>query len=169
MGKDGAKAIKDVHKSGTHVPEKDFSSSKKVAAAASGGKKGSLTAGKPAKADSTTVKGVMAHDVSYKEPQGYEGSMKDWSDDHRQAKAKGMSSEQWEDSPRDRLADKAGEKTMREDDKAKPKDAPGYKAGVSAFSNSPKTAHGFGHSGSQKQGHLRTSGNSGAHQIGKRK
>lgn len=150
MGKDGAKALKDIHKSGTHVPEKDFSSSKKVAAAASGGKKGSLITAEP-----------------YKEPEGYEGSMKDWSDDRRQAQAKGMSSDRWEDSAGDRIADKAGEKNLKAADK--PKEASDYKPGVAAFSNSPKSSHGFGHGDGQKQGHLRTSGHSGAHQIGKKR
>ena len=45
----------------------------------------------------------------------------------------------------------------------------GWGNGSHSFPQVRASAHGFGHGGGQRQGHLRTSGHSGAHQIGKRR
>jgi hypothetical protein len=105
------------------------------------------------------------------EPQGYENSHHDFMEDYSTARRRGISVEDHEDSARDRIADKAGEKHLRDKSNAKAaiKNEPSYKAGQSAFANRPKTSHGFGHTGAQRQGHLRNSGHSGAHQIGKKR
>lgn len=165
MDKTPSKAIATVHKTGTHVPEKDFSSKKKEAAAAGTGgtKKGSLTTAKAL----PTEQANSAPEAPVKK--SWEGSSEDWSSDYKAAKQRGISVADHEDSARDRLSDAAGERRMAADDSDKPQTAPGYKQGVSAFSNAPKTAHGFGHPPSARQGHLRCSGSSGAHQLGKRK
>ena len=99
----------------------------------------------------------------------YEGSSKDWSDDYREAKRRGQSTEDYEGSARDRIADNAGQKRLddKEGDESI-KHPEGYKQGVAAYSNRPKAAHGYGHSASQRDGHLRRSGVAGAHQIGKK-
>lgn len=106
------------------------------------------------------------------QPKGYEGSYEDMQQDYAGAKRKGISVAQYEDSAEDRIQDKAGEKRMREKDALKEQsnsaDA-SYKPGQSHFKNVPKTSHGYGHKGNQRQGSLRVSGHAGAHQIGKRK
>lgn len=164
MGKTASKATADVHKSGTHVPEKDFSSTKKEAAAAGTGgtKKGSLTV-------ANSLPAPTATDTPVAPKKAWEGSSEDWSADYNASKRRGISVADHEDSARDRISDAAGERRMTADDSSKPQTAPGYKQGVSAFSNTPKAAHGFGHPASAKQGHLRCSGHGGAHQIGKKK
>lgn len=164
MGKDKAlasKAIKDVHKSGTHVPEKDFSTAKKEKAAAKG-KGGSMT-----KAASLPMPSAVSTPVT-SENKKYEGSGEDWRQDYMGAKKKGITSEEYEDSARDRVEDAAGEKRMRADSDGQKddKETSNYHKGVSAFSNSPKSAHGF--RGQTKDGHHRNSGHPGAHRIGKR-
>lgn len=54
---------------------------------------------------------------------------------------------------------------------AAPKDAPPGPAGPAPVPHPKqmKPTHGFGHGEGQKQGNLRCSGHSGAHQIGKKK
>lgn len=54
---------------------------------------------------------------------------------------------------------------------AAPKDAPPGPAGPAPVPHPvpQKASHGWGHSDSQKQGKLRCSGNSGAHQLGRKK
>lgn len=54
---------------------------------------------------------------------------------------------------------------------AAPKDAPPGPAGPAPVPHPvPKRAtHGYGHSATQQQGKLRTSGHSGAHQLGRKK
>ena len=105
------------------------------------------------------------------EHDGYEGSHHDMMEDYATARRRGISVEDYEDSARDRIQDNAGEKRMRgkHDAKAAIKNEPSYKAGKSAFTNRPKVSHGFGHKETQKQGHLRLSGTSGAHRIGSKK
>ncbi len=158
----GAKAAADVHKSGTHVPEKDFNTKKKETKAAGTGKpeKGSLAV--VAKLPVETGKSTPEAGAKT-----WEGSSEDWSSDYRQAKRKGISTDQWEGSAADRLSDNAGERKMKA---AEPeKEVSGYKQGVSAFDNKPKTSHGFGHTAIQNDGHHRLSGHSGAHRIGKKR
>lgn len=59
---------------------------------------------------------------------------------------------------------KEAKKEDREfDDSSAPPKAP------SSFSRTPKATHGFGHPVSARDGHLRNSGHSGAHRIGKKK
>jgi hypothetical protein len=156
------KAIADVHKSGTHVPPKDFSSRKKEAAAAGTGgtKKGSLTI-----ANSLPMPNASDTPVEKR----YEGSSEDWSADYREAKRRGQSTSDYEDSARDRVADVSGQRRMDAEDTKAETDTSEHYRGKPAFQNKPKASHGFGHSASQRDGHLRTSGNSQAHQIGKRK
>ena|ERR1700744_2724110 len=101
-------ALKDIHRTGTHVPEKDFS-----------------PPAKEAKADaSDDGKGSMAKAESLPTENNHPDS-----------------------TP-------AGGKT------AKP---------VVGARTPAREAHGFGHPASAKQGPLRCSGHSGAHQIGKRR
>jgi len=115
--------------------------------------------------------GVSIMHIQPSEPSGYEGSSQDWTSDYNASRRKGISTEQYENSAEDRIADKAGEKRMRDKhgDKAAAPEAGSYTAGASAFKNPPKTSHGYGHTGSQRDGHLRHSGHAGAHQLGKRK
>jgi hypothetical protein len=107
----------------------------------------------------------------FDEPKGYENSGADWNQDRRDADRRHMTTSEYEDSAHDRVADKAGEKRMRDKDAdAKVmKNETTYKKGGSAFSNTPKSAHGFGHKTEHKKGHLRMSGHAGAHQVGKKK
>lgn len=100
---------------------------------------------------------------------GYENSYRDHADDYRAARRKGISTEDYEGTAHDRIADKAGAKRSRDETAAKVDNPSSYKAGVGAFASKPKTSHGFGHPASARDGHLRNSGHSGAHQIGKRK
>ncbi len=177
MAKSGAsKAIADVHKSGTHVPEKDFSSKKKQTAADSGGaKKGSLAKAKSLPTEKANSAPVASDPKPHQTKTYWEGSSEDWSSDYAGAKRKGQTVQQYEDSARDRLEDAAGERRMKADDSLKEDDsrevqhAPDYKQGVSAFSNRPKSSSGFGHPPSACHGALRCSGHSGAHQVGKKK
>jgi hypothetical protein len=160
---------KAVAVTGTHVPEKDFSTKAKTKAADGSGKpeKGSLATG-----SKLPTEGASSSPVPEKvtEPKKvWEGSTEDWSKDYKEAKRKGISTEQWEDSAGDRISDAAGEKKFRDDDSDKVQHAPEYKKGVSAFANSPKTSHGFGHPASARDGHLRNSGHSSAHRLGKKK
>ena len=158
-----AKDALKVAQSGTPVPAKDASSAKKEAKAAKGGPIANLAKSKGEMATSTPV-------ASAPEPKKtWEGSSEDWSADYNAAKRRGKSTADYEDSAHDRIADAAGEKRMRADDSDKVQAAPQYKKGVSAFQNKPKAAHSFGHPPSARDGHLRTSGHSGAHQIGKKK
>ena len=164
MGKADAKGALKTAQTGTLVPEKDFSSKKKEAKADKGGKGGSLS--KVASLPMPTATDTPAA----KEPSKWEGSSEDWSKDYSEAKKRGMTTEQYEDTASDRVSDKAGEKRMREKDAHEGEvHASGYKAGVAAFSNSPKTSHGFGHPSFARDGHLRNSGHHGAHRIGKKK
>jgi hypothetical protein len=107
--------------------------------------------------------------ITDKEDNKYEGSYKDMSADYRAADRMGIKRDAYEDSARDRIADKAGQKKM--DDSAATKKAvnhdTGYKPGTPAFKNTPKMAHGY--KGTSKSGCYRVSGHSGAHQIGKKK
>lgn len=147
----GSKAGLKQAQSGTPVSEKNTPSKKDNKS----NKKGSLTA---------------AMGLPHVDSGTYEGSHHDYMDDYRESNRRGISAEDYEDSARDRIKDKAGERKMREKEASKSaiKNEPGYKPGMSAHANRPKASHGFGHTGSQKQGHLRTSGHSGAHQIGKK-
>jgi len=113
---------------------------------------------------------VMAISIAEEahEPKKYEGSSEDWSADYHGARRQGKSVEQYEDSPRDRLADNAGERRFKGKDDPDEVKASGYKSGASAFTNHPKTSHGFGHGASHRDGHLRNSGHSGAHRIGRK-
>ena len=142
-----AKDALKVAQSGTPVPAKDSSSSKKEAKAA----------------------GVMATPAPSPEPEKkeYEGSHKDWSDDWSASKRKGITVDKWENSAGDRIADAAGERRMKADEDKS--EGPKHRPGIGAFSNAPKAAHGFGHPPSARDGHLRNSGHSGAHQIGRKK
>jgi len=161
-----AKAGLKVAQTGTPVPAKDFSSKKKEAKAAGPSGKGSMTKVASLPTESATSTPV---------PDGkkWEGSSDDMMKDYREAKRKGITTDQWEGSASDRLSDNAGERRMKAEDGKdgnKEIDHPtGYKAGVSAFSNAPKQSHGFGHPTSARDGHLRNSGHSGAHRIGKKK
>lgn len=107
--------------------------------------------------------------ITDKEDNKYEGSHKDWVADYRAADRMGIKREAYEDSARDRIADKAGQKKMN--DSAATKKAVnhdnGYKPGMPAFKNVPKMAHGY--KGTTKAGCYRLSGAAGAHQIGKKK
>jgi len=153
----GPKAALKQAQTGTPVAEKDFSSKQKENKA-SGADKASAN------------KGSMTVALDLPKPEGsYEGSYRDAADDYRAARRKGVPVEQYEGSAHDRIADKAGAKRSREEEAAKVDHAPGYKAGVAAFSNSPKVSHGYGHGTSNRDGHLRNSGHSGAHRIGKKK
>ena len=161
--KSGAKDALKVAQSGTPVPEKDFSSSKKEAKADKGG------GGSLAKAKSLPNEVSSPTDTPVGKEK-WEGSSKDWSADYSAAKRKGISTDAYEDSAEDRISDNAGQRRLEAEDDKKTIDHPsGYKQGVSAYSNSPKSAHGFGHPASAKDGHLRNSGHSGAHRIGKKK
>lgn len=164
--KSGAKNALKVAQSGTPVPAGDASTKKKIGAAAgtSGTTKGSLATAK-------SLPTATATDTPVASKEKYEGSHEDWKQDYAGAKRKGMSTSEYEGTAEDRVADSAGERRMdAEADSQKAIDHPGgYKKGVGAFSNGPKTASGFGHPPSARQGHLRCSGHSGAHQIGKKK
>ena len=146
------KALKEAQ-SGTPVSEKNYSSKKKESSSAgtSGSTKGSLTTAQ-----------------SLPEPTKYEGSSEDWSQDYAAAKRRGISTSDYEDSARDRIADVAGERRMAAKEPENEIHSSGHKRGVPAFSNPPKTSHGFGHSANARDGHLRNSGHSGAHRIGKK-
>jgi hypothetical protein len=161
-----AKAALKVAQTGTDVPEKDTSPKAKIAKAADGKKGGSFGTAKKLPTEKANSAPVASEPVK----SSWEGSMEDWSADYNAAKRKGMTTDQYEDSASDRISDAAGEKRMRDKEASKTPDHPGgYKKGVSAFSNSPKSSHGWGHTSSQKQGHLRTSGHPQGHQIGKKK
>ena len=162
--KAGPKAALKTAQTGTPVPSKDFSSAKKESKAAGNGK--------PEKGSAATAKGLpvpAAASTPVETDKKYEGSAADWSQDYRGAKAKGMTSEQYEGTAKDRIEDAAGQKRLNADDSDKVQHAPDYKKGVSAFSNTPKSAHGFGHPTSARDGHLRMSGHSGSHRLGKKK
>lgn len=161
--KAGSKAALKTAQSGTPVPETDFSPKKKEVKAAGTGKpeKGSLAVAKSLPTETATSTPVPAK-------KQWEGSSEDWSADYNAAKRRGKTTADYEDSPHDRIADAAGEKRMAGDDSDKVQTAPAYKKGVSAFSNSPKVSHGYGHPASAKDGHLRNSGHSSAHRIGKK-
>jgi hypothetical protein len=158
--------------SGTHVPEKDFSSKKAQAKATGNGKpeKGSMAVAKSLPTEKATSAPVASdpkpHEVDVKK---YQGSSEDWSQDWRGGKRKGMSAEDYDGTAKDRVEDAAGQRRFDADESEKVQHVPEYKKGVSAFNNSPKTSHGFGHPSSAKDGHLRNSGHSGAHRIGKKK
>lgn len=109
--------------------------------------------------------------VPFQEPKGYENSYQDWNQDRRDADRRYKTTEEYEDSAHDRIADKAGSKRMRdhEDSEKAIKNEGSYKSGSSAFSRTPKVSHSFGYKGENKKGHLRMSGHSGAHQIGKKR
>ena len=160
-----AKAGLKVAQTGTPVPAKDFSSKKKEAKAAGNGKseKGSAAVAKALPTESATSTPVAT------EKKTWEGSSEDWSKDYNASKRKGITVEQYEDSAEDRISDAAGERKFRSDDSDKVQHAPEYKQGVSAFANRPKASHGYGHPTSARDGHLRNSGHSGAHRLGKKK
>ena len=107
------------------------------------------------------------------DPGKYDGSYEDNRRDYIEARKRGISTEDYENSASDRVADNAGQHRL---DAAKfDKDDPDkqgskeYKPGTPAFSNSPARTSGFGHSPANRSGHLRLSGAAGAHQIGKKK
>ena len=158
-------AHKDVIKSGTHVPAKDFNSSKKEDKAAKGGKIASLKKSKGETATSAPVASVTPVQPDVRK---YEGSSEDWSADYSAAKRRGKTVADYEGSAHDRIADAAGERKFKAEESSKVQHAPEYKQGVAAFANRPKAAHGFGHASSAHDGHLRNSGHSGAHRIGKK-
>jgi hypothetical protein len=168
MAKDtsGVKNALKSAQAGTPVPAKDFSPKKKEAKAAGNGKpeKGSMK-----------LAAILPVETAKSTPvpteSKWEGSAEDWSQDYSAAKRRGKSTADYEDSAHDRIADAAGERRMKADEsKSQEYDVhSSYKRGTPAMSNSPKAAHGFGHTGSQCQGHLRCSGSAGAHQIGKKK
>ncbi len=164
MAKGSPKAALKTAQTGTEVPAKDFSSKKKETAAAGTGKpeKGSAAVAKALpteSANSATVAPVK---------KTWEGSSEDWSADYSAAKRRGISTEDHEDSARDRISDAAGDRKFAADESEKIQHVPEYKKGVSAYSNSPKASHGFGHPASARDGHLRNSGHSSAHRIGKK-
>ena len=140
MAQGPKQALKDVQ-GGKHVAEKNFSSAKKE---------------------------TKADGVDSTKPSTYEGSSEDWSNDWATARRRGMSTEDHENSARDRISDAAGERRMAANTKTE-ESTPTHKPGVSAFANSPKSSHGFGHTASSRDGHLRNSGHSGAHRIGKKR
>jgi hypothetical protein len=149
QNRSGVKKAQKTAQAGVPVPAKAFSSEKKEAAAA--GKSSS---------------------APMPEKKSWEGSTEDWMADHHEARRRGQKTEDYEDSARDRVSDVAGQ--MRMDAKGTEKnaseapDAKHYR-GKPAFANAPKNAHGFGHSSSSHDGHLRNSGHSGAHRIGKKR
>jgi hypothetical protein len=99
----------------------------------------------------------------------YEGSCEDFMKDYSAARRKGISTEQFEDSATDRIADHAGQRRLDEKEgrpKGKPNET-GYKPGTPAMKNEPARVSGF--KGTHKEGHLRMSGHSGAHRIGSKK
>lgn len=149
--------IKGVQKSGTHVPEK-ATSTKKAEAKADG-----KMSAKPAPAAVGVASPVPVQEKSW------EGSSEDWRQDYNGAKRKGMTTEQYQDTAGDRVADAAGERRMRAEESNKVQNAPSYKPGTRASTNSPKVSHGYGHPAGSRDGHLRCSGHSGAHRIGKKK
>lgn len=165
----GAKAAADVKKSGTHVPEKDFSSKKKEVKAAGTGKPEKGSAATAMSLPMATGKSTPEAGVNITEKKSWQGSPEDWRQDYHESKRKGISSEQWEDSPSDRLSDNAGERKMNAHASEKVHEAPDYKSGVSAFGNKSKTSHGFGHTAANHDGHLRNSGHGSAHRIGKKR
>lgn len=85
---------------------------------------------------------------------GKEGSAQDKREDKKLAKQHGMTMEQWEKSPQDKAHDAP--------------EAPVPSANHS-FPQARAGAHGYGHGVERRQGHLRVSGHSGAHQIGKKR
>lgn len=161
--KSGVKAALKTAQSGTPVPEKDFSSKKKIAKAAGSGKaeKGSAAVAAKLPTEAATSTPVPSE-------KKWEGSPEDWQKDYAASRRKGISVDQYEDSASDRISDNAGERRMKADEENKVQHAPEYRRGVSAFSNAPKQSHGFGHPTSARDGHLRNSGHSGAHRIGKK-
>lgn len=152
---------------GTEVPAKDFSSKGKEAKAAGNGKpeKGSAAVAAKLPTESGTSTPVPTD-------KKWEGSHEDWKQDYSDSKRRGKTTAEYEGSAHDRIADAAGERRMKADeDKSESyaKPAPsGHTQGTPAFKNSPKAAHGFGHPTSARDGHLRCSGHSGAHRIGKK-
>lgn len=144
---------------GTPVAEKNTTPAKTQAKAAG--------SGKPEKGSMAVAKSLPTENANSKPVSSYENSFEDWKADRVGAARKGITPEQWEDSASDRISDKAGAKRMRDDEAAKGSPA-GYTPGVSAFKNSPKVTHGFGHKSSQHDGPLRNSGHSNAHRIGKK-
>jgi hypothetical protein len=162
--KSGVKKALKKAQAGVPVPEKAFSSeAKEKAAAGTGGtKKGSPTFAKslPTETGSSTP-------VSQKK--NWENSSEDWSADYRQARRRGQSTDDYEDSARDRISDVAGQRRMNEEEsKAADEHGGTHYRGKPAFANPPKSAHGFGHTASNRDGQLRKSGHPGAHQIGKK-
>lgn len=107
--------------------------------------------------------------ITDKEDGKYEGSYKDMNADYRNANRMGISTEAYEDSARDRIADKAGQKRMDDGKtlKASVNKDTGYKPGTPAFQNTPKMSHGY--KGTTKSGCYRVSGCAGAHQIGRKR
>lgn len=141
------KALKKAQ-AGVPIPSKDFSSEKKEAAAAG-------------RASSTPMP----------EKKSWENSGEDFMADHREARRRGQSADDYEGSARDRISDVAGQRRMDAKDYQAdeyPTHEGGHSRGKSAFGNPPKNAHGFGHTSSNKDGHLRKSGHPGAHQLGKK-
>lgn len=166
MGKkSGAKDALKVAQSGTPVPAGDASTKKKIDAAAGtvGTAKGSMTMAKSLPVPTATDTPVAK--------EKWEGSHEDWKADYAGSKRRGISTDDYEDTPHDRISDAAGERRMsaEEDSKKAIAHPGGYKKGVGAFSNTPKSSHGYGHPASARQGNLRCSGHSGAHQLGKKK
>ena len=161
-GTSGTKNALKVAQSGTPVPAKDSSTPAKIAKADDKGGKGSMTVAKSLPSETASSTPVAQPKKTW------ESSSEDWSKDYNAAKRRGISVEDHEDSARDRISDAAGERKFNADESDKPQTSPGYKRGVSAFSNSPKAAHGFGHPSSARDGHLRNSGRSDAHRIGKK-
>ena len=91
--------------------------------------------------------------------------------DYREARRRGQKVDDYEDSARDRVSDVAGQRRMDSEDYQKdeyPTKEGGHYRGKPAFANPPKNAHGFGHTGFNKDGNLRNSGHPGAHRIGKK-
>ncbi len=148
QNRSGDKNARKKAQAGVPVPSKDFSSEKKEKAAAG--------------RDSGTPPPEKA---------SWESSGKDMMADYREARRRGVDPKDYEDSARDRISDVAGQRRMDSEDYQKdeyPTKEGGHHRGKPAFANSPKNAHGFGHSSSNKDGHLRNSGHSGAHRIGKK-
>ena len=153
-----AKAALKTAQSGTPVAEKDTSSTKTQAKASAGPSKGSMM----------LAKSLPTENASSQPVSKYENSYEDMKSDYVGAKRKGITPQEWENSASDRISDKAGEKNMRDAEAVKPKADSSYTPGKPAFQNSPKMAHGFRHTESQKDGHLRNSGHSNAHRIGRK-
>jgi hypothetical protein len=164
QNRSGVKKAQKNAQAGVPVPERAFSSEakEKASAGTSGTKKGSLTFAKSLPTESGSSTPVP-------QKKSWENSSEDSMADYRQARRRGQSTEDYEDSSRDRISDVAGQRRMNEEESKKADEHGGtHYRGKPAFANPPKTAHGFGHTASNRDGNLRNSGHPSAHRIGKK-